>query len=195
MGLSPRPRIKLQRGKSLRPKATPLVLLQRFGCTAAESNSFGFAATFRLRCGRRQLPQALRRQLPHEGAWGSYCQCSALRQENFGRKKLPDYMDLVVTGSLARELPKAEGVARGRTGLSTTAKPSTFRVQSRPLRNSQKKYLLSLIYYLSENAKIHFGIFTSNSPPSPRRSTPSADPHSAQPRTAPCIGGKTRSSR
>ena len=81
---------------------------------ATEGNSFGFAATFRLHCGRKQLPQALRRQLPHEGAWGSYCQCSALRQENFGRKKLPDYMDLVVTGSLARELPKAEGVARGR---------------------------------------------------------------------------------
>ena len=47
------------------------------GFPAAEGNSFGFAATLRLRCGRRATPSGAARgdcvdrcQLPREGAWG-----------------------------------------------------------------------------------------------------------------------------
>ena len=89
---SPRPRIKPQHGKILRPKATP--------SGAARGDCVD-------RC-----------QLPREGALGSCCRGSAWRKYLSAEKILLTTWILSIHGSLARELPavvadtaKAEGVA------------------------------------------------------------------------------------
>ena len=69
-----RPRLRLRE----LPAALPgYFLLQETFLYAVPA---GLAATQQLHCGGRQLPQALRRQLPREGALGSYCRGSALGQ-------------------------------------------------------------------------------------------------------------------
>ena len=49
----------------------------------------------------------LRRETaPSRGSLGSYCKDCTHRQETIDRRKSPYYMDFMVTGSLARELPR-----------------------------------------------------------------------------------------
>ena len=111
----------------------------------------GLAATLRLRCGRRQLPQSRAC-----GASQHAADAVAAAREPFGRMAgvaregktcgrsfFPDYMSLSLTGSLARELPavvadtaKAEGVAFRR---SATAVLQPYPKKLPPIHSATEK--------------------------------------------------------
>ena len=78
-------------------------------CAAAEGNSLR-------RCGASTPPTQSRPR-------GSLYRVVSVACEDkiYRPRKFPDYMDLSIHGSLARELPKAEGVAFGVAGILSAA--------------------------------------------------------------------------
>ena len=59
-----------------------------------------------------------------------------MKIKSFGRRKYSYYMSLMVHGSLARELPKAEGVAFGVAGILSVAGNLLVRGSRRFSRNT-----------------------------------------------------------